>query len=85
MGAFAYYSIFTVQIITAINLKKKRVGFLWSSHQKTGLYRKWREKAQHSLVSSTDFSHNNIPPPASHEANHDNELGGERAMKRRMH
>ena len=24
MGAFAYYSIFTVQILTAINLKKKK-------------------------------------------------------------
>lgn len=34
MGAFAYYSIVNVQIITAI---KKKVGELWSTYQKSGL------------------------------------------------
>lgn len=61
MGVFAYYSVSNVQIIK--KKKRKKVGEPWSSYQKTGLNGNGVGKAQHSLVSSTDFI---TPPPPPH-------------------
>lgn len=54
MGVFAHDSISNVQIITAIKKEGRPIVVISSDNWTKS---KQREKAQHSLVSSTDLSH----------------------------